>query len=521
MKEIIYIQAGNLSNYAGTHFWNTQETYLAEETADSPYDFDVSFREGLSPTGRPTICPRLLVFDTKANFGTLAKSNALLGTNEDELPSEDFPVIWNGGVTEYRQDPIPESAYHSSLEKAEEEEDDEKIDDTDGSREDVRYWSDFNRLYYIPRTVQPLPDPAEWENPEGDWNLGQSLFSRYDEDQGLMEGSVRLFLEECDSPQGIQVINDTPTFGGFINSFLTSFRDQYLKIPCLVFPLLSDAVSKRVVPSDDSTGTRKIINDALYLRSLDELASMSVPIQLPNAWPTEAWCPYLTAELNNTYHVSAILSAHVETSTLPLRLKGRYDDLGTVANRLNWRGTTRFSELSGIFPFNSAEDFERRLVNFSAGGVEHGAKHHQFTRLDVTRGFSPSGLSAYEQWSAGRSLQDAYISRIHAPPYPIPTSYPAFFKPADDGMPARKGIFAQPVQTSVFSSLSTSTQTAHLFSSYAAAIEAYLKRKPTDQALGFENDELRDLVNDLWTLHDNFNDGGEDGESSLLGEDEE
>lgn len=60
--------------------------------------------------GRPSFCPRLLVFDKKgessssqysganfptiANFGTLAKTNALLGSNEDELPDEDFPAIW-------------------------------------------------------------------------------------------------------------------------------------------------------------------------------------------------------------------------------------------------------------------------------------------------------------------------------------------------------------------------------------------------------------------------------------------
>jgi len=28
MREIIYLQAGNFSNFAGTHFWNTQESYL-------------------------------------------------------------------------------------------------------------------------------------------------------------------------------------------------------------------------------------------------------------------------------------------------------------------------------------------------------------------------------------------------------------------------------------------------------------------------------------------------------------
>ena len=35
MKEILYIQAGNLSNYTGTHFWNTQECYLPSDSADS------------------------------------------------------------------------------------------------------------------------------------------------------------------------------------------------------------------------------------------------------------------------------------------------------------------------------------------------------------------------------------------------------------------------------------------------------------------------------------------------------
>jgi hypothetical protein len=83
MREIIYIQAGTLANYTGTHFWNTQETYLFDTEVEEPlHDTDVSFREGLSQTvrvrfylkfgkiprlsqGQPTLCPRLLVFDRK------------------------------------------------------------------------------------------------------------------------------------------------------------------------------------------------------------------------------------------------------------------------------------------------------------------------------------------------------------------------------------------------------------------------------------------------------------------------
>jgi hypothetical protein len=55
MKEILYIQAGTLPNFVGTHFWNTQESYFqydddqGADGADEPeINHGVSFREGLS-----------------------------------------------------------------------------------------------------------------------------------------------------------------------------------------------------------------------------------------------------------------------------------------------------------------------------------------------------------------------------------------------------------------------------------------------------------------------------------------
>lgn len=83
----------------------------------------------------------------------------------------------------------------------------------------VRYWSDFNRVYYVPRSVQKLSNAAEWETPDGDWGVGMESFKSYDkvrgcilwikrdsehgiwQDNDLMEGDVRLFVEECDSLQ--------------------------------------------------------------------------------------------------------------------------------------------------------------------------------------------------------------------------------------------------------------------------------------------------------------------------------
>jgi len=46
---------------------------------------------------------------------------------------------------------------------------------------DIRYWSDFNRVYYLPRSLQKLPDPPEWESTDPGWIQGQEMFARHNE----------------------------------------------------------------------------------------------------------------------------------------------------------------------------------------------------------------------------------------------------------------------------------------------------------------------------------------------------
>ena len=110
--------------------------------------------------------------------------------------------IWwylrTGNVDEYKQTPIQQSKYHSQLEYQVDE--DHNPDHKEGEPE-IRYWSDFNRLYYTPRSIQRLPDTADWENVESDWVGGRETFQRFNEGTDLMEDSLRLFVEECDSLQ--------------------------------------------------------------------------------------------------------------------------------------------------------------------------------------------------------------------------------------------------------------------------------------------------------------------------------
>jgi hypothetical protein len=92
--------------------------------------------------------------------------------------------VRNGDVVEYRQESVAKSAYQNSMEQ--ELDDGPSFGDVQarGGQErdrEIRYWSDFNRVYYIPRTVQKLPDTAEWENTEGDWNNGRDSFAQFNE----------------------------------------------------------------------------------------------------------------------------------------------------------------------------------------------------------------------------------------------------------------------------------------------------------------------------------------------------
>ena len=84
----------------------------------------------------------------------------------------------NGGISEYRQEVIPKSTYQQRLESGEDstaEPDNGDIDDVDS-----RFWSDYNRVYYHPRSLQQVPDLPDWESNKVDWNHRKSSFKQFD-----------------------------------------------------------------------------------------------------------------------------------------------------------------------------------------------------------------------------------------------------------------------------------------------------------------------------------------------------
>ncbi|KAF9481069.1 tubulin nucleotide-binding domain-like protein [Pholiota conissans] len=505
MKEIIYIQAGEFSNYTGTHFWNTQESYLPyDEHGDTEIEGDVSFCEGVDEEGRSTMYPRLLIFDRKSNFGTT-------GADDSEDDSSEIPALWTDGVVEYRQDKIPKSEYQKRM-----DEEAGAPDDTSGPTHDVkpeesahdvgniRYWSDFSRVYYLSRSFQKLPDLPEWEQSTVDWTQGQELFKRFNEESELMEGAFRISVEGCDNLQGIQIINDTDSFGSFMASFLASFRDEYLKLPSICIPVISGAISEHSSGYDAKT-TKKLINEAFYLRTLNELSSMNIPIQEPTSWPKE-WSDSLGYTSDSIFHQSAVLSAHVETCTLPFRLRLGHQAMSSVSGMLNWRNTCPFGELSGVFPFDYLSSLEERMINFSSNSPIKPSS--LYSQLSVTRGFSEKQVSAYTKWSLERQPSNmSSIASIHASAYPLPNSFPSIKQAfVDSPTPTSDLITHAPSSlpmTKLYSSLSTSSNTAKTLEGYARFVEKAAQLHTSAIAtMDISFDDLRELANDLWTMHD-------------------
>jgi hypothetical protein len=108
----------------------------------------------------------------------------------------------DGGVDEIHQDPISDIAYQTRLDE-EADEDAVVLGSPDSERRsavaavppllasDVRYWSDYNRVHYLPRSIHKLPDLADWEAAGGgDWQGGKDTFLRYDSVSPFPESPV-------------------------------------------------------------------------------------------------------------------------------------------------------------------------------------------------------------------------------------------------------------------------------------------------------------------------------------------
>ncbi|KAF9875657.1 misato Segment II myosin-like domain-containing protein [Colletotrichum karsti] len=334
MHEIITLQLGQLSNYAATHFWNIQESYFTySEQDESPVNHNVHWRPGVALDGSETFLPRTVIYDLKGGFGSLRKINALYDASEEGAPAH----LWEGSAHVHKQPQIEQSAYQQSLDRG--------TPPPALKSSDVRYWSDFSRVFYHPRSLNQLYDYELNSSiqPFDKWALGKELFDTLDKEHDIVDRDFRPFVEEADQMQGLQVVTTIDdAWGGFATDYIERLRDEYGKTSIWVWGLQSPVPAARI----DQRRTQ-MANTARTVKDMCEYASMLVPLALPQTRLHSS----ISMDVQSPWHSTALLGTAIETAALASRLShmnsrsGVQATLSDLVSGLNLRGKQTMSRL--------------------------------------------------------------------------------------------------------------------------------------------------------------------------------
>ena len=130
----------------------------------------------------------------------------------------------NGPTIVQRQTAILQNEYQTSLETGSEP---AKL-----TTESVRYWSDFNRVFYHPKSIVQLNEYELSSSlmPFEKWEVGEDLFNSLDKEHDILDRDLRPFAEEADQLQGVQMMTGIDdAWGGFAARYMDRIRDEYGK----------------------------------------------------------------------------------------------------------------------------------------------------------------------------------------------------------------------------------------------------------------------------------------------------
>lgn len=230
---------------------------------------------------------------------------------------------------------ITQSEYQRSL--------DEGIPDPQTlSTQTVRYWSDFNRVFYHPRSIVQINDYELNSSlmPFEKWENGEELFMSMDTDNDLLDRDVRVWAEECDQMQGLQIFTGgDDAWGGFASRYVEKLRDEYGKMPIWTWGIEEEQGRGQMAKQ-----LLRTINAARTINEMARNASLYVPMSVPATQLPQ----YVHLNRDSQWHISALLSTVVESMTLPTRLrpdKQRRGLLGDIEVALNVNCNQRIAQL--------------------------------------------------------------------------------------------------------------------------------------------------------------------------------
>ena len=267
----------------------------------------------------------MLIYDLKSNFGTLRQSNALYELEEDQSNHASLG-LWNTNppTTLRHEQSIPIHEYQRHLEAG--------LPAPQIPNNSVRFWSDFNRVFYHPRSLVQVRDNDLQARlgPFEDWDVGHEIFDNLERENGdLLDSDLRPFVEESDQMQGLQVITGADdAWGGFASRYAERLRDEYGKSVVWIFGLEDARPKPRVSRTANNMKEFCLLTKELkrnlqfnnLVKSINDLstqASIYIPIcNIPVHSPS-----YLSLESPTPWQTSALQMAGIESITLPSRLR--------------------------------------------------------------------------------------------------------------------------------------------------------------------------------------------------------
>ncbi|KAI8071537.1 tubulin domain-containing protein [Gongronella butleri] len=475
MREILTLQLGQLANYVGTHYWNTQDAYFSyNDDASVEFDHDTLFRAGSTLKGTETYTPRALIFDLKGAFGSLHKYNKLY-----ESAGADDAVAWEHGVQQASAE-AADHPYQQQLQLAEQgqaplQDASEQLDQT------VSSWADFNRVYYHPRSMTTVASHTV-DNPLTPFDtiaIGRKAYKDLDKDLDIYDGLVRHYVEECDQLQGFQLFADIDSaFAGFAEQLLDDIADDFPKTSILTFGMMK-AENKRPVST---------LNRFFGIPRLTQASSLFVPLYTPTSSriQIDGLAPYIHPNCASVYHTSAVLSAAIETATSCFRLKRDAMTISGLEGLLNWRRETRLASLGVALPlpissygYSASLSSNRPLLPLMDLSLQSSLSkpEHVFGECITLRGLMNQGDKEKYVNEVCKPFKDELDQLQHRvmvdTAYPLPDSYPRFFSSLLDEegkiYDATPGTTTRPHHVPMLTHLSTNSNTKQMLAAENAA----------------------------------------------------
>ena len=172
------------------------------------------------------------------------------------------------------------------------------------------------------------------------WESGEELFTSMDIDNDLLDRDVRVWAEECDQMQGMQVFTGgDDAWGGFASRYVEKLRDEYGKMAIWTW-----GIEEEQGRGQKAKQLLRTINAARTINEMARSASLYVPLSVPVIQLPQ----YLHLNRDSEWQTSALLSMALESMTLPSRLrpdKQRRGLLGDIEAALNVNGNQRIAQL--------------------------------------------------------------------------------------------------------------------------------------------------------------------------------